>query len=257
MPVPLTALRIESKVWASVGRVRLDWPHCLNARDLGGLPTGDGGRIRSGALIRTDRLSELTPDGVRLVRDHGVSRIIDLRTIGEVEESPGPFAGDPLLLHVSFIDETIVEDVDGETLIEVYQQSLARNRRSIAAVFDAVVTAPPGGVLVHCHAGKDRTGVLVALALRVVGVPDDEIVADYALSGEYLQVVHEAYLATLTDEQERAWAEDMRGCRAETMVDLLAHLDDRHGGAGPYLSSIGVTDDNLAALRGRLVDSAR
>jgi protein-tyrosine phosphatase len=233
--------------------VRLDWPNCLNARDLGGLPTGDGRRIRSGALIRTDRLSELTPAGVQLVRDHGVSRIIDLRTIGEVEESPGPFAGDPILRHVSFIDETVTDSIDGETLIEVYRQSLERNGRSIAAAFDAMVSAPPGGVLVHCHAGKDRTGVLVALALQVSGVPDDEIVADYALSGDFLRAVHEAYLATLTDEQERTWADDMRGCRAETMADLLSYLDDRHGGARSYLSSIGVGDDSLAALRRRLV----
>jgi protein-tyrosine phosphatase len=234
--------------------VRLDWPDCLNARDLGGLPTSDGRRIRTGALIRTDRLSELTPAGVQLVRDHGVSRIIDLRTIGEVEESPGPFAGDPLLAHISFIDETIADDVDGDNIIEVYRQSLDRNGRSIAAVLDALVSAPPGGVVVHCHAGKDRTGVLVALALRVAGVPDDEIVADYALSGQYLQAVHEAYLATLTDEQERAWAEDMRGCRAETMADLLSYLDARHGGTHRYLASNGVTDGALATLRERLVE---
>jgi protein tyrosine/serine phosphatase len=75
----------------------LDWPDCQNVRDLGGLPTADGGRIRSGALIRADSLQFLSADGVDAVRRAGVSRVLDLRADSEVGMFPTPFTNDPLV----------------------------------------------------------------------------------------------------------------------------------------------------------------
>ena len=139
----------------------LDWPDCRNVRDLGGVPTGDGGRIRSGVLIRADDLANLTDEGVDAVRAAGVRRIIDLR----------------------------------------------------------------GSVVVHCAAGKDRTGVLVALALSVAGVEPDEIAADYARTAE---------------------------CRPETILGTLEHIVERYGDVPEYLLRHGMAWDELDALRARL-----
>src|SRR5690606_11849238 len=83
-------------VLTSVTPLHLDWPNCLNARDLGGLPTADGRTIRREALVRTDNHTKLTEEGVRAVKEYGVSRIIDLRRTTECERAPSPFQGSSL-----------------------------------------------------------------------------------------------------------------------------------------------------------------
>lgn len=206
----------------------LHWPDCQNVRDLGGLPTTDGDRIRPGALVRADDLCQLTPASVAALREYGIRRIIDLRGSLEAKLDPGPFAGDPMYRRVPFIDEEADRHRDPEkeaTLLTTYRASVERNAGHIAAGITALALAPPGGVLVHCAAGRDRTGVHVALALRVAGVAVDEIAADYALSPE---------------------------CPPEIIVDTLSVIEERHGNVPEYLRSAGVDADHLAGLRRRL-----
>jgi protein tyrosine/serine phosphatase len=237
--------------------MRLYWPDCLNTRDLGGLPTNTGQRVRTGALVRSDLLDQLTDEGAAALRAYGIRRIVDLRTVGEVAVAPGPFAADDIYRHLSFIDEEAdrEREADAEpTLLDIYRGSLDRNGRSIHAVLDAIAFAPPGGVLVHCHAGKDRTGVLIALVLRALGVPDEEIAADYALTQEYLAERHEVLIAAEPDKAEQERVRDLYGATVETIVGLMAYLDDRYGGTLPYLEHIGVSDTLLAALRDRLLE---
>jgi protein-tyrosine phosphatase len=204
-------------------RMTTCWPNCRNARDLGGLPTTDGRQIVPGALLRSDNHDRLTTQGIRAIRDSGVSRILDLRWEWESTKYPSPFAGDPLYRNVPLIDE---EGEEGKTLIDTYRLMIDNSQRSIATAFQAVADAPPGGVLVHCHSGKDRTGVLVALALMVAGVTADVAAADYAL----------------TD-----------GCLPQTMLETLAHVEHRHGGIDAYLSHGGLLPGHLTAVQTRLL----
>jgi protein-tyrosine phosphatase len=206
----------------------LCWPDCQNVRDLGGLPTTDGGRIRDRALIRADDLCRLTPASVAALRAYGVRRIIDLRGSVEAEHDPGPFTGDPMYRRQPFIDEEADRHRDPEaeaTPLATYRASVERNARYIAAGITALATAPPGGVLVHCAAGRDRTGVHVALALRVAGVAVDEIAADYALSPD---------------------------CTPEIIVATLGMIEERYGSVPEYLARAGVAPNHLAGLRRRL-----
>jgi protein-tyrosine phosphatase len=206
----------------------LRWPDCENVRDLGGLPTTDGGRIRPGALIRADDLCQLTPASVAALREYGIRRIIDLRGSLEAEQDPGPFAGDDMYRRVPFIDEEADRDRDPAeeaTLLATYRASVERNAAHIAAGITALASAPPGGVLVHCAAGRDRTGVHVALALRVAGVAVDDIAADYALSPE---------------------------CTPEVIVATLGVIEERHGSVPEYLRGAGVAPEHLIDLRRRL-----
>src|SRR5439155_13081894 len=78
------------------GLRRLEWPDCGNVRDVGGLPTEDGHRIRRGALVRSDDLGQLTPAGLAALRGYGVRRVLDLRGTTEIERIPSPLAGDPV-----------------------------------------------------------------------------------------------------------------------------------------------------------------
>ncbi|MFG3342994.1 tyrosine-protein phosphatase [Glycomyces sp. NPDC048151] len=200
----------------------LDLPDCVNARDLGGTPLAGGGSVRANALLRSDNHDLLTEEGIAAVRALGVARIIDLRHAWEAREFPSPFADDEIYLNLPLLgvypgfDPTAPDD---------YRPEVDHAPERVAAAFTALAEAPPGPVLVHCHAGRDRTGILTALALATAGADHGTIVADY----------------TATE-----------GTEPKTMQDLLAHFDTRHGGPAAYLTSAGVAPDHLEAVRRRL-----
>ncbi|MEU8322338.1 tyrosine-protein phosphatase [Nonomuraea sp. NPDC048881] len=230
------------------GRV-LSWPGCENVRDLGGLPTEDGGRIRWGALVRGDR-----PRGtaVPALRAHGIRLVADLRLAAECRADPGPDVPGRRHLPVLRDEDTVLEALD-DTLPGIYRVILDRGAARFAAVLSAMAHAPDGGVLLHCHSGKDRTGLAVALALSLAGVSRREIAADYAMTAVCLRL--DEHLAALDGDAGRARALRLFAeVTADTMLAALAHLDDRHGGAQAYLLAGGLPPDDLALLRARLVD---
>ncbi|MBV1852664.1 tyrosine-protein phosphatase [Catellatospora tritici] len=202
--------------------VPLDWPGCRNARDLGGLPTADGGRIRAGALLRSDGHERMTDATIQAVRGAALSRILDLRWSWECAEFPSPFAQDPCYRHTPLLNDVL----DYVPPPDSYAPMLDHNQARIGAAVRAFAQAPPGAVVVHCHAGRDRTGVLVALLLRLADVDHETIADDYALT---------------------------EGCTPAPMLNTLAHLDAAHGGAAPYLARAGVDADDVRAVRARLL----
>ncbi|MET7396550.1 tyrosine-protein phosphatase [Dactylosporangium sp. NPDC005572] len=216
---------------------RLDWPGLRNARDLGGLPTRDGGRVRHGAVVRADSPHALTAAGIAALRAHGVTRVIDLRCADEARLRPNVLAGDPMYRLIPFTDpddDPADELSDLAGVDELYRCRIAGDARRVVTAVAAVADAPPGAVLVHCQAGQDRTGMLVALLLRVAGVPDDVIAADYAFSSV-------------------CW--DSPGeCEPEAILSMLALVDDRWGSADDYLLTHGLSPAQLHALRTRLHD---
>lgn len=230
----------------------LEWQGCTNARDLGGLPTVDGGRTRRRALYRS---AQPSADGVRAMQAAGVVRVVDLRSTGEAEREPSPLAADPAYRLVPMVDPAAEHLRDPGTeagLLDSYLGSLRRNGRTITAGIAAVADAPPGPVLVHCRGGKDRTGMLVALLLRLVGVTPEAVVADYAASHARLAGFFAAELAAAPDDATRARLRTRQHARAETMSGMLDALDRLHGGVEPYCLGIGVTADRIVALRHRL-----
>ena len=228
----------------------LDWPGLVNARDLGGLPVKDG-QIREGALIRSDSLTRLTdPDALRQA---GVSRIVDLRRPGESVE-PHPFADDDMYVNLPVEDPADVKNITS-TMGALYLEMLDARPELFAAALTAIAEAPPGAVLVHCAAGKDRTGLVTALALTVAGAEADVVVADYAVTAERLEPYIEAELAKIEDERQRAFWRRHQTTPAEFMTGVLDHLDEEYGGAEAYLRSGGMTDEQLSDLRERLVST--
>ncbi len=233
----------------------LHWRECRNVRDLGGLPASAGGRTRPEVLIRADTLDRLSHQGVMSVKDAGVARIVDLRSPHEISGQEHPFHGDSIYRMVSFIDERRDHERDPEaeqTLADLYRGSVDRNGRRIAAAVTAIASAPDGAVVVHCAAGKDRTGMLVALVLDVVGVPRSVIAEDYAVSEGRLEN------ATSPDDGSRdPKKREMRRARPATILETLDHVDRQHGGAEAYLSASGVSATQIDELRSRLVLRAR
>jgi protein tyrosine/serine phosphatase len=210
----------------------LDWPDCRNVRDLGGVPTGDGTRVRYGALIRADDLAHLTAEGRAAVQAAGVHRIVDLRGQAETARLPSPFADDGCYRWLPFIDEVADRQRDPvveATLLATYRGSIERNARNIVAGLRAVADAPAGGVVVHCSAGKDRTGVIVALALAVAGVAPEDIAADYACPAGELR-------------------------DPEAILGMLELVTERYGDVPRYLARHGMSGAEIGALRARLRD---
>ena len=159
-----------------------------NFRDLGGLPTEDGGRTRSGLLFRSDTLQELTePDVEVLVHQLGLRLVVDLRASGEVEtEGRGLLAGSAVR-HVNLAlnsrDERAIPDLTADSLVGHYLGYLAVSAAAAVQVFHSLADDGLPAV-VHCAAGKDRTGVMTAIVLRALGVPAEVVAQDYARSAD-------------------------------------------------------------------------
>jgi protein-tyrosine phosphatase len=197
----------------------LDWDGCVNARDLGGLPTVDGRVTRRGALIRSEGVDRRSPDGWSALREYGVRTIIDLREEDELTE-PGDGVE---TIHIPL--DRIAEDPEfwedwmhgpqfGTPLY--YAPFLERFSERIEQVLDAIEEAPPGGVLFHCVGGRDRTGMVAIAALAAARVTPDAIADDYALGAERAHTHDPLYDEFLTE----------RGTSArELVLELTATLD--------------------------------
>jgi protein-tyrosine phosphatase len=237
---------------------QLAWEGLLNARDLGGYPTADGRQTRWGAVVRSASLTGLTPAGRAALIGYGVRSIVDLRLPGEVAAYPNPFAErdghDLVYVNLSFFDPAVAPPGYALSLADGYKRMLDLFQGKVAAVMAAIAGAPRGGVLVHCAAGKDRTGLIAALLLGLVAVEAETIAADYALSAEYLRARDEEWLRNGPgDRAEREERLRRFAPTAAVMVAVLNHLAGRYGGVEAYLLHVGVTSADLARLRARLL----
>jgi len=244
----------------------LVWDGCLNVRDLGGLPTRNGGETRYGAVVRADSVRQLSDEGWQALVDHGVRTVIDLR--GDDERVDDPPAGSGVeVVHIPFLSGDRAErDALGEELEaaataapdvaagtrDVYLIFLDRFRPNVAAAVRAVANARAGAVVIHCVGGKDRTGLLVAFLLHLAGVDDQDIAADYALSEERLRPRHETWFAAAETEEELARLQRIARTPAASMLGVFSELERRDGGVESYLRAAGVADEELELVRARL-----
>jgi protein tyrosine/serine phosphatase len=236
---------------ASARWVRLDGVE--NVRDLGGVPLRGGGRTAFGQLLRCARLAEATEADVEfLTEKYGVRTVIDLRTPREVEKdgpSPLELAG-VRTEHLSVLPEgqrPLPREGEDPKVFNYRGYLRFRPENMLAAV--RLLTEPDAGpALVHCAAGKDRTGVFSALVLDAVGAVRDAVVADYSLSNQELEAVlrrgvggdHDIDLSEIDKHQ----------CPPEVMTAVLAALD-AEGSAVGWLRDQGMPDAELARLRAR------
>ena len=248
----------EERVWTRL----LDWEGGLNARDLGGYATRDGRETRWGAVIRSAALGTLTEAGRAALAEYGVRSIVDLRLPDELDREPNPFAepGDHGIVYtnVSIIDPAGGFPPDTVTLAENYLWMLEKFSGLIGTAVAAVARAPEGGVLIHCAAGKDRTGLISALLLGAVGVPDGTIADDYALTAELLASRDQEWLENGPGERAEREALLARFApTAEVLLQVLDGLDRRHGGVEGYLLKAGLSPGDLERLRERLLAPAQ
>jgi protein-tyrosine phosphatase len=223
----------------------LAWDGCVNARDLGGFTT-PAGETAFRIFVRADNARKLTPAGWRAAREHGIRTVLDLRSEPECVADPAP---PPEFIHRRL---SLFDHFDGDTAYRaefaarvasldvtekfraLYREALELDAARFAESF-AVLAEADGGVLIHCVGGKDRTGLLAALLLRIVGVPVAEVEADY---------VHSETRARL------AYGTPSRDVRAprDVIGEVIRETEARHRTIGAYLRHAGASAGELERL---------
>lgn len=261
----------------------IDLEGLANLRDLGGIPTVDGGEIKPGRLLRSDNLQTLTESDIDALLRLGVTDVIDLRSDFEAEnEGPGPLTQvDSVRIHQHSMfrewregvgeakSEETPEAVPEEALPWIdltpsvqaehpvashYLSYLSDRPDSVLAALHEIADAD-GAALVHCAAGKDRTGTIVAIALTLAGADPESVVADYAASSERMPAIVARLLAT------RTYADNLRGrplsshlSYPETMRAFLDYVNREYGSMQVLLERMGWTEADTKQLRAKLRD---
>jgi protein tyrosine/serine phosphatase len=234
----------------------LDWPGLANVRDLGGLPGDDGRLTVPGRLVRADDIGLAGAPAWEAATGYGIRTVLDLRFPDERERRGSP---DGLrVVPVSVLGERdpvywdmlhAERDRVGEEgyMAFSYASFLDRHAELFAEAVTTFASAGDGGVVVHCVAGKDRTGLVVGLLLRAAGVPLSVVDEDYALSERCLAST--GYVSV-----------DYRGLNrvprspAGTLLDVFGRLEAEHGSAEGYLLAAGCGPDVIDAVRRRLLE---
>lgn len=233
----------------------------FNVRDLGGLRTAEDRVVRRGRLFRGDGVHRLRDDDLEVARGLGLRTVIDLRTAGEigrsgrfpVEEYPVEWHSLPMIRRIWSDDELVATTGAADFLRDRYVAMLTDGAESLAAIVELVAQGAPA--LFHCAAGKDRTGVVAAVLLGLVGVERHEIVADYhATAGamaafvDWLTLEYPDAIDAMTSQPP-----EYLEAPAEAMAGFLDVVDERYGSMLGLAEHLGVADDTVAGLRDTLL----
>jgi protein tyrosine/serine phosphatase len=220
-----------------------------NFRDVGGGRSVDGRVVRTGRLFRSDSLSKLSAADVDAFARLGIRTVIDLRrpqeiaTAGRIAEADGLRYVNISPQHRLWTDDTWDPDAGPERfLADRYHDLVREGGPGIGEALREVAAATTAPTVVHCFAGKDRTGVVIALVLCLIGLDDDTIAHDYALSNEW-------YTRGIQTDLPDHWLLAPVGA----MTLFLAELAAEHGSVARFATATGVGAADVAALRANLL----
>jgi protein-tyrosine phosphatase len=232
----------------------------FNFRDLGGQRTADGQSVRFGRVYRSDSLHALTDEDREVWGSLGVRTVLDLRRPREIEKYGRVPEWEGLRWEHVYLRHQPWEEIPWQRGAEPLEDYLTgrylamaeESGEDIATALGVVADPDNAPVVVHCMAGKDRTGIICALTLAVLGVPDDDIAEEYALTSPNLQRLREALLASKPGRTDL----DLLplDTPAVAMHRLLAGLRERHGSIEGYLASIGLPDSAAPSMRKHLLE---
>ncbi|GAB0105854.1 tyrosine-protein phosphatase [Nocardia sp. JMUB6875] len=230
----------------------------FNFRDLGGARTFDGRQVREGVLLRSAQLSRLDEAGLATLNALGVTDVHDLRGLAEIDFIGHDVVPDGVRLRITPFDSRMGETPPHEArrnttaaahMLEVYRMfpALPEAHTAIKSLAESVLA---GTALVHCAAGKDRTGWAVATLLRAVDVTEEDVYADYLLSNDAVPTLR-SFMAAGTSEE---LSDDLLGVKPEYLESATRSMLDMYGGIEGYLAEIGIAPEMRDALRARLLD---
>ncbi|EIW76320.1 hypothetical protein CONPUDRAFT_43480, partial [Coniophora puteana RWD-64-598 SS2] len=247
-----------------------------NVRDLGSYPSSTPGKmIKPGYAFRAAEISSVTPEGIEQMKALGITIIFDLRSDPEMKKYNTPIPTidgidvlhNPVFKTADYSPETMAERYDlyalatTDAFMKLYSQILNKGGASFNRIFRHILSNPDSPFIFHCTAGKDRTGIVAALILKLCGVSDDAIAHDYALTRVGREPDREKVLKRLSNEPR--FASDSRAAlrmlssRDETMRAFLAMLERDYGGVEAYLEkTVGLPPDEINTIRENLLVQA-
>ncbi len=230
----------------------------LNTRDIGGYPTRDGHTTRWGRFLRSDSLHKLSVVDVEMLQAAGLDAIIDLRRTDEAAAEPDLTAGFPAIhyFNLPVLPKAVSSPASDNplagvrSLSDVYIAMLDHFQANLRVIFETIAAHASAPMIIHCTAGKDRTGVVFALLLDLAGVDDETIIEDYALTkGRIEPMLTRLRANALTAGLDLTRHEAMLLCEPELMQVALAHLREKYGDAANYLHTIGLSAAQIATTR--------
>jgi protein-tyrosine phosphatase len=245
----------------STDQVRwLSLAEAVNVRDIGGWPASDGQTVRYSHVFRGDSLDACSVRDLAALTDAGVHHRIDLRALDEVPEDLsiipiGALASSrtPMLTRGADSNANPILATEDFDMVEFYLRFLTVGAAYTITALQAAIEHCDEGVVLHCAGGKDRTGVLVALLLRLLGVSDGDIVRDYALTGERKAEIKARMVASGYGERLASLPASLLDAAPTTMTRFLARLDSDFGSAEGWALSAGLPPASLTALRATML----
>lgn len=238
---------------------------CFNFRDLGGYPTADGRVVVWRRLFRSDGLHHLNAGDVAILRDEiRLGDVIDLRSSGELRADGRGLLEDESIRfhHLPLFDRETDQrthpdyEPDSVTLADRYFFLAELAKEAVSKVLDVLAETDDAAVY-HCAAGKDRTGVISAILLSVLGVPDEIIVADYAASRENLDSIIDRLMSTKGyQDMLEALPPDTMHAEPQTMISFLQRLTDKYGSVRGYAMDAGLSESQIEKLKSRLLTTS-
>jgi protein-tyrosine phosphatase len=240
---------------------RIQLEGAVNFRDLGGYAAAAGAHTRWRTLFRADGLGDLTETDFSTMRALGIRTVIDLRSAEELERGRYDVGAHPVTFHHFPIIEKppdVDEIVKRPGLLRTQYLDMIRDAGpSFVSVLEILATPGALPAVVHCTAGKDRTGVLSAIVLSLLGVDEPTVVADYALSGEAMPSLRAKIIVKYPDSRETI--ENLSGAfsaEPAKMEALLDHLRATYGSVDAYVAGLGAGPELGARLRAALLEPA-
>ncbi|MGH8996219.1 MAG: tyrosine-protein phosphatase [Acidimicrobiales bacterium] len=238
----------------------IELENALNFRDVGGYRTADGRTVRWRRMFRAGGLSQLSPADLVVLRGLGIATVVDLRSTAEWESGRFPVEAIEVDLHHLPIVEEILDpsryELPEGMLAARYQDYTRLGPGPIAKAISLVADPSNHPVVVHCLAGKDRTGVVVALILSVLGVDDDTVAEDYALSNLSMARLRQRAVEATGERPFRTTELDNEvfSARPSNITSLFAALRESHGSVEDFVISTGVKPAEVDSLREGLLE---
>lgn len=233
-----------------------------NIRDLGGLLTSDGQSIKHRTLLRSGNLDKLPESSQQALIDYGVKTVIDLRDEWETEFYPNVFENSDLVSYhkLPLIGEALSNDADWQRdsgdyveLHDLYINYIDRCQAQIGAIISTIAERETA-ILIHCYAGKDRTGIIVALILASLGVSEKTIAEDYALSyGNIQHLVQEWRQYAIENGRDLEQVERDASSSPRTIVEVIRHINKKYGSVDDYLKECGISIAKLQNLKNKAI----
>lgn len=223
----------------------------VNTRDLGGYETQGGTYSKAHKYIRASSPASATKKDIQDLKDYGVKAVIDLRSDFEKEQQRNPFQNDQ---DIDYYEVNLFQSISASVVPDevkqykdlggVYIYLLEAMKDSFKQIFDIFLKYPYEGILFHCSAGKDRTGVVAALLLDLIGCHEYDIVKDYSESYENNIVKNEELAQMMKDEDAKQYLKSS----PRYMMEFLDYLREHYGSSKEYLLNIGIQEDEIEQL---------